>query len=294
MRSRAASRCLLRPPLVLAVFGLAWAPSAASQEPIRIGWTAWADGVFITRLAEHLIEEELGQPVELVRAGIAEQYQGVAGGRMDVTLMSWQPRTHGPYVTRVASEVEDLGVLYGGAKLGWAVPDYVPRERVAAIDDLTDPDVRERLGGRVVGIDPGAGLMRLSNRAVEQYALDDYSVAAGSGPEMTGTLANAVDAGDWIVVTAWSPHWMFAAFDLRYLDDPKGVLGGGEQIHALARQGFYADHPEVAELLTRMWVPLRDLEEGMLDAHRRNHTAAVERFAEVHRERIEYWITGEP
>lgn len=87
---------------------------------------------------------------------------------------------------------------------------------------------------------------------------------------------------------------MFAAFDLRYLDDPKGVLGGGEQIHALARQGFYSDHPEVAGLLTRMWIPLRDLEEGMLDAYRRSHTAAVERFADLHRERIDYWITGKP
>ncbi len=288
------SRCPRVPALLLAGLALAWAPTAASQEPIRIGWTAWADGVFISRLAEYVIEEELGQPVELVRAGIAEQYQGVASGRMDITLMSWQPRTHGPYVTRVASEVEDLGVLYSGAKLGWAVPAYVPEERVATIGDLTDPDVRERLGGRVVGIDPGAGLMRLSNRAIEQYALDGYSVASGSGPEMTSTLANAIDAGDWIVVTAWSPHWMFAAFDLRYLGDPKGVLGGGEQIHALARQGFYADRPEVAEMLTRMWIPLRALEEGMLDAHRRSHTAAVERFAEIHRKRIQYWITGQP
>jgi len=294
MRSHAGAHRVHFPGILLAALALAWAPTSASQEPIRIGWTTWADGVFITRLAEYIIEEELGQPVELVRAGIAEQYQGVASGRMDVTLMSWQPQTHGPYVARVASEVEDLGVLYGGAKLGWAVPAYVPNERLASIDDLTDPDVRARLGGRVVGIDPGAGLMRLSNRAIEQYTLDGYDLASGSGPEMTSTLANAIDAGDWIVVTAWSPHWMFAAFDLRYLDDPQGVLGGGEQIHALARQGFYADYPEVAELLTRMWVPLRDLEQGMLDAHRRNHEAAVERFADTYRERIEYWITGQP
>jgi len=278
----------------LALAGLAWPALTVAQEPIRIGWTAWSDGVFVTRLAQHLIEEELDQPVELVRAGIAEQYQGVASGRLDVTLMSLQPRTHGPYVARVASEVEDLGVLYGGAKLGWAVPAFVPADEVASIDDLRAPDNRARFGGRVVGIDPGAGLMRLSNEAVEAYGLDGYSVASGSGPEMTDALADAIDAGDWVVVTAWSPHWMFAAFDLRYLDDPEGALGGSEQVHALARQGLYADHPAVAELLSRMWLPLDALEQGMLDAHRRDHEQAVERFSADHAERVRYWVTGTP
>jgi len=282
-----------RPFLCLLVAALTPASVVAARDPVRIGWTAWADGVFITRLAEHVIEQRLDQPVELVRAGIAEQYQGIASGRIDVTLMSWQPRTHGPYVTRVASEVVDMGVLYDGARLGWAVPSYVPRDKVASIADLTDPAVRERLDSRVVGIDPEAGLMRLSNRAIEQYGLDEYQLQPGTGPKMTGALERAIDAGDWIVVTAWTPHWMFAAFDLRYLDDPQAVLGGREQIHALARNGFYADHPAVADLLSRMWLPLGELQRGMLDAHRRNHAMAVERFSKRHSDRVDYWVTGQ-
>ena len=288
LRRRLAGTLLLC--TLLAIVGRA----LAADRPVRIGWTAWADGVFVTRLAERIIETELDQPVELVRAGIAEQYQGLAAGRIDVTLMSWQPRTHGPYLARVAGRVEDLGVLYHGARLGWAVPDHVPGEALASIADLADPAVRERLGGRIVGIDPGAGLMRLSRRAVSRYGLDGYELEAGSGPAMTAALDRAVAAGEWTVVTAWSPHWIFAAHELRYLEDPRGVLGGDEQVHALARSGFYAERPRVAAMLARMWLPLDELEEALLDARERSYAAAVGRYLERHPERVRYWVSGRP
>lgn len=284
------------PALVLAIATVlaSLAGHAADRPAIRIGWTAWADGVFVTHLAERLIETRLDRRVELVRAPIARQYRDIASGRIDVMLMSWQPRTHAPYVARVGSRVEDLGVLYDSARLGWAVPAYVPAERVASIADLARPDVRERMGARVVGIDPGAGLMRLSRRALSRYGLDGYTLEPGSGPAMTEALRDAVEQDQWIVVTGWSPHWIFAAYDLRYLGDPERVLGGSEQVHALARQGFYRDHPEVAGLIGRMWLPLDELEAALLTAENDSSEAAVTAYIEDHPKRIEYWVAGRP
>ncbi len=281
---------------ILCVAALALALTAAplaAREPIRIGWTAWADGVFVTRLAARVIETELDQPVELVRAGIAEQYQGIASGRLDAMLMSWQPRTHGPYIRRVADRVEHLGALYTGGRLGWAVPEYVPRDAIASIADLDHAEVRDRLDGRITGIEPASGLMRLSYRAVDAYGLDGYTLEPGGGPAMAQALTRAIDANEWIVVTAWSPHWMFAAFDLRYLEDERGILGGSERVHALARPGFHADHPAVAELLGRIWLPRAELESALLDAHEDSTSAAVDRYLEAHPDRIAYWVSGD-
>jgi len=274
------------------VLTLAAAPLAA-REPIRLGWTAWADGVFVTHLAARLIGAELDQPVELVRAGIAEQYQGIVSGRLDAMLMSWQPRTHAPYMRRVAGRVEDLGALYTGGRLGWAVPAYVPRDAIGSIADLDNARVRERLDERITGIEPASGLMRLSHRAVEAYGLDGYTLESGGSPEMGAALTRAIEANEWIVVTAWSPHWMFAAFDLRYLRDERGILGGSERVHALTRPGFHADHPAVAELLGRMWLPREELERALLDAHEDSPTAAVDRWLQAHPDRVAYWISGE-
>ena len=278
--------------LLLALLLAGTSVGAAERAPIRIGWTAWADGVFMTRLVEHLVETELDRPVELVRAGIREQYQGIASGRVDLMLMSWQPRTHAPWIARLGGRIEDLGVLYDGGRLGWAVPADVPRSEIAAIGDLTAARTVERLHGRIVGIDPGSGLMRLSRRALEVYGLDDYRLEPGSGPAMGAALTEAMQAGEWIVVTGWNPHWMFAAFELRYLDDPEGVLGGREQVHALARTGFHRDHPELGALIGRIWLPLHELEAALLDAHRTSPREAVERYVATHAARVRYWVHG--
>lgn len=278
--------------VALLLAGVVAGAAAAEREPVRIGWTAWADGVFVTRLVERLLETRLDQPVELVRAGIAEQYQGVAAGRLDLTLMSWQPRTHAPYLRRVRQRVEDLGAIYDGGRLGWAVPAYVPEGDLAGIGDLRDPAVRERLGGRIVGIDSASGLMRLSRRALERYDLADYTLEPGSGPTMSNRLAEAIEAGEWVVVTAWSPHWIFAAHELRYLADERGVLGGSERIHAVSRRGFYTDYPEVGRFLSRFWLPREELQSALLAAHRDDPDAAVTAYIDDHAARVAYW-TGE-
>lgn len=277
----------LRAALVLTLL-LGHGPSVAADDPIRIGWTPWADGVFVTRLAERLIEDELGREVELMEAPISEQYQGIADGRIDVMLMSWQPATHAPFLKRIGNRVEHLGVLYDGARLGWAVPDYVPADDVDSIADLADH--ADAFSHRVVGIDPDAGLTRLSEEAREHYGLDDFELITGSGPEMTERLTAAVDREEWVVVTAWNPHWIFAAHDLRYLRDPGAMLGGAERVHALARSGFYADEPEVARLLARMYLDLPSLEQALLIMEQRGRNEAVTHYLDNHSDHVDHWL----
>ena len=63
---------------------------------------------------------------------------------------------------------------------------------------------------------------------------------------MTAVLKRAVDEHQWIVVTGWTPHWMFTRFKLKFLEDPKGIFGKAETITAIARKGFGEQHPFVA------------------------------------------------
>jgi glycine betaine/proline transport system substrate-binding protein len=77
------------------------------------------------------------------------------------------------------------------------------------------------LGGRIIGIDPGAGIMAASEKALIEYELD-YELVEGSDATMVATLKQAIDNNKWVVVTGWAPHWKFATWDLKFLDDPKG------------------------------------------------------------------------
>lgn len=277
----------------VAAFILAFGVSAGAQAAdVRIGWTAWSDAEFITKLAARVLEEEMGQDVELVQTDIAPQYQGVKGGDIDVMLMSWLPGTHSDYMNEVGTDVVNLGVLYDHARLGWVVPEYIPESELSSIEDLKKDSVRDRLDGTITGIDPGAGLTRLSKQALEDYGLDGYELQTSSGAGMTAALQRAIGNEDWIVATGWSPHWKFGAWDLRYIEDPKGTLGSWERIHAIARQGFYQENIEAATMLSRLWIPLDDLESAMFNARETSYEEAVTEYIENNPERVEYWVSG--
>lgn len=268
-------------------------PRISGRHTIRIGWTAWADAEFVTQLVKRLLERRMGYTVQLFMSDIGVQYQGVATGNLDLMLMAWLPTTHRSYWNKVSDRVIDLGPIYLNAKLGWVVPDYVPRQVLNAIPDLRKPQVKRRLGGRIYGIDPGSGLMQASERALKGYGLSGYDLIASSGAGMTAALKRAIHHHRWAVATAWSPHWIFQKWHLRYLQDPRHLLGGREEIHAVARLGFNNDFaPAVTAFITRMYIPLPELEQGMLNARRRGVEQAVTTYIRDHPQRIDYWLHG--
>jgi glycine betaine/proline transport system substrate-binding protein len=265
----------------------------AADKEINIGWTAWSDAEAVTKLAKKVLEDRMGYKVELTMADIGIQYQGIATGKLDAMLMSWQPLTHKPYLDKVRQDVVDLGPMYTRAKLGWVVPAYVPESELKSIEDLKKPEVKQKLGGKIQGIDPGAGLMQASEKALKDYGLTDYQLISASDAAMLSGVERAERRKEWIVATAWSPHWMFAKSQLRYLEDPKGSLGGLESVNKLVRKGFYQEQPEAYEFLGRMVLPLADVEAIMFEAQNSSYEKAVDNYIAKNPERIEYWVTGQ-
>ncbi len=259
---------------------------------IRIGWTAWSDAEAVTQIAKEVLEQRLGYKVELVMTDIGLQYAGVARGDLDVMLMAWLPTTHKAYWEKVSGQVVDLAVLYDNARLGWAVPTYVPQAEVASIADLNKAGVRDRLHGRIQGIDPGAGLMRASEKALTDYALTGYTLTSASDAGMIVALDRAIKRNEWIVVTAWSPHWLFARYPVRYLNDPKGSLGGSESIHAVTRKGFEADFPKAAAFLKNLKFTIPDLEAMMLRAKDSSYHAEAIAYLRAHPQQVDRWVAA--
>ena len=262
------------------------------REPdIIIGWTAWADAEVVSKMAAMVLTKGMNFDVELTLSDISVQYRGVANGDLDVMLMSWQPKTHEDYLRRYGDDLVDLGTLYEGANLGWVIPDYIPKATLNAIPDLARPEVRAELNGRIQGIGAGAGIMALSRKALTAYGLD-YELLVSSGPAMAMAIGKAVDKNGYIVATGWRPHWKFAAYPLRYLEDPKGIFAGAESVHAMARKGFKEDHPKAAAFFSRMRFTLDELETIMADARRTSHRDAILAWVKANTDKVTYWMTG--
>jgi len=284
-------KTLVTMSLAAVLFGsVTTATMAQDAKPVKIGWAAWSDAEFVTKLAAKLIKDELGQEVELVQTDVAPLYQGVSRGDLDAMMMAWLPQTHADYFAKVKDKVETLGTVYDGAKLGWVVPKYIPEDAIGSIEDLKKADVQEKLKGRIEGIDPGAGLTRLSEKAIKDYGLDDYKLQISSEAGMLTTVDRAMRSEGWFVATSWSPHWMFGKYELRYIDDPKKSLGEAEHVDVLARKGFKQDNPKVADFLSRMKLPLPDLESAMFNAQETSYDKAVEKYITDHPDQVKAWL----
>ncbi len=230
--------------LMLGVAVLGTTGLAAAKGQVKLGYVNWAEGVAMTHLAKVALEDKMGYDVTITMADAAPIFTSVADGDYDAFLDAWLPVTHEAYMERYGDDLEDYGYNFEGARIGLVVPTYV------GIDSIEELNAHaSKFDDLIVGIDAGAGIMQASEEALTAYDLDNMTLMPGSGPAMTAMLKDAVDDNDWVVVTGWTPHWKFARWDLKFLEDPKGVYGATENIHTVARKGLEEDMPEVAYFL---------------------------------------------
>jgi glycine betaine/proline transport system substrate-binding protein len=278
--------------VAVALMATAGAAQAANDPDVTIGWTAWSDAEYVTKMAAIILGEMKGYDVELTLSDIPVQYRGVANGDLDAMLMSWQPATHASYLEKYGDQLVDLGPLYEDAQLGWAVPAYIPEDQLSSIEDLKNPEVRAKLNGTIQGIDPDAGLSAMSRRVIEDYGLD-YEISYGSGPLMAKNLGEAIQNEEWIVVTAWNPHWIFGKYELRYLEEEQGIMEPKEHVNALVRKGFKQDQPEIAAFFERMQLEMGELEALMARGQDVGVRQAVVEYIKNNMDKVRYWVTGE-
>ncbi|NLW13703.1 MAG: glycine/betaine ABC transporter substrate-binding protein [Trueperella sp.] len=206
--------------------------------------SGWDEGIVVSHMMAIALEEQ-GYTVDLTDADIGVVFTSIASGDMDLLFDAWLPLTHANYIDQYGDQLEDLGIWYDDAKLTIAVNNDSP---ITSLEELADN--AEVFNNEIVGIDAGAGLTQTTESAViPQYGLEGMNFKISSTAAMLAELDSAMAAGDDIVVTLWTPHWAYGAYDIRDLEDPQEALGGAEEVHTFARVGFSGDHPEVAEMI---------------------------------------------
>lgn len=274
--------------IAFVMFFSSLAPSYASEKNVRIAYVEWPCAVASSNLIKAVIEERLGHSVELIPVTAAVMWQSVALGEADAMVTAWLPNTHSAYLEKTHGSVEDLGPIVGGARLGWVVPDYVP---IKSITELAAN--KKQFEGKIYGIDPGAGLMSLSEKAMREYDLSDFTLLEGSDAVMVSALADAIKNKKWIVVTGWSPHWMFGEWSLRYLEDPKQSLGGEEGIHTIVRKNLKRDMPDVYALLDKFSYTDTSQLEKLMAENEKKEAAPLENariFLQENKEQVDSWL----
>lgn len=239
------------------------ADTAETKGKVTLPYVSWTDSVAVTYLAAAVLEDKMGYEVELTLADIAPVLASVASGSSDAYLDVWLPNTHKSYMEKYGDDMVETGIMFDGALSGFVVPSYVEIDSIEELNENT-----ELFGGEIIGIDPGAGLMALSDQAIVDYGLG-YTIQSGSATTMTAALSKAIDANEPIIVTGWSPHWKFARWDLKFLEDPKGAFGESENAYKYTRKGLEEEMPEVYEFLKNYKLTTDDVGD-LMAAHEEN------------------------
>ena len=268
--------------------GQAGSSGSGGDKSLTIGYINWDEDVAVSHVSKIMLEEELGYEVELQLLDVGPLFEGVASGDLDAFQDVWLPTTHETYWNEFQDQVVDLGQWYEGeASLGIAVPEYV---EARTIGDLAESS--EEFGGRIVGIEPGSGIMGVvRDEAIPAYGLEDLELVDSSTPAMLGQIDSSLKNEEPIAFTAWKPHWMFTAYDVRYLEDPKGAMGEAETLSAIAREGLEEDAPEAFQFLDSLTLTeeqLGELELAIQEAE--NPEEGTRAWLEENREVAEAWL----
>lgn len=228
-------------------------PVHAEEKTIAMGTLSWEDLTPITGITKKVLEDQ-GYSVKVTQFsewGIA--YAALSKG--DIQLLASQVDYAAyDYWNRNKRRLEKISPVSHGLYQGIAVPSYVD---INSIEELNEHS--SSFGGRIIGIEPGSGLMSDTANAVKSYDLK-LTLVEGSTAGMTAALKSAVDRKEWVAVTIWEPSWMTQKFDLKFLQDPKGIFPPPQGYYWIGHKGFSEKYPHARESIASVYIPIAEIE----------------------------------
>lgn len=264
--------------------------ASTEKDAVRLVYVDWASEIASANVVKAAIEKKLNRECDLLAVSLIAMWESLAAGDRDGMVAAWLPSLQARFLEKFKAEVENLGPNLKGTKIGLVVPEYV---HINSIEELKTH--RAEFNHKIIGIDPPAGLMKTTETAMEKYELDGFELVSGSGATMTTALGSAIEENRWIVVTGWTPHWMFAKWDLKYLHDPENVYGDEEHISTIVRKGVKRDMPDVYHLLDNFeWSP-DDMAQVMLKAQDDDtgYRKAARQWVEENESKVNTWVRRE-
>ncbi|SAK87638.1 substrate-binding region of ABC-type glycine betaine transport system [Caballeronia hypogeia] len=235
-----------------ALFCFACTAGAAEKTQVKLGTMGWEDLSPMTLITKRLLEKE-GYKVQVTNFsewGIA--FSALARGDVDL-LVSQVNYVTSDYWTKNKERLEKVSVISHGLRQGIVVPDYMP---IDSVDQLNS--IKGQVGGKIIGIEPGSGLMRETREAIKQYGLD-YTLVDGSTAAMVAQLQSTLERKQPMVTVLWTPSWMTQKFKVKFLNDPKHVFAPPQTYYWIAKKGFSTENPRLRELLAGEYIPIEDI-----------------------------------
>ncbi|MGO2118296.1 MAG: glycine betaine ABC transporter substrate-binding protein [Fusobacterium sp.] len=234
------------------------------------------------------LAEERGYKINIVEGDIGFMFLGLAQGDIDIYPDVWIPVLHKSYMDKYEGKIELVGTLTKEIPLGMAVPSYTNFDSIADIKDNADA-----IGNRIVGVEPSAGMMLTAEKTLEAYDLkDSIKLLDGSTPAMLAELDKSIKLKEPMVFLAWRPHTMFIKYDIKILDDPKGIWSfDNDEIGVNLK--FKEKAPDIYKFLQHFTLSIEETEAMLIRMEEENISAEdlASEWITEHRDEIDSYFS---
>lgn len=198
----------------------AWADS---DNPIKISINEWTGQHVSAHITGQLLSK-VGYKVEYVTAGAVPQFAAIAQGDLHVQPETWGNNVGEIYPKSVANgDIVVAGPLGLEPREGWIFPPYM-KEKCPGLPDykaLWDcaqafATAESIPNGRLITYPADWGTR--SKDLVKQLGVPLQAVAGGSEGAMIAELKSALAAKKPILMMFWQPHWVFAKYDMDWVE----------------------------------------------------------------------------
>jgi glycine betaine/proline transport system substrate-binding protein len=202
--------------------------AGVGTETIVLAQNPWTASALNAEIAKRIIEENLGNPVEIVALDENTMWSGLASGDLDACLELW-PSGIAEDEQKYLDDgdvvvVGELGVV---GRIGWYVPRYVVDEHpeLATWEGFADPELAKLFAtaetgdlGRFLGTDPSYS--QADETIISNLGLPLQVIYSGSEPATFAAVESAVSAEEPILLYWWVPTAAAAHFDLVQVELP--------------------------------------------------------------------------
>ncbi len=198
---------------------------------ITIGDTQFESGWINNAVAEFIIANGFGHPVEVVQMTTPIMQTSLANGDIDLHMELWQQNIIDWYNEEIdAGTIENLGQTYEGGPQFFIVPTYTAEEfGIVTIEDLKKPEVIAALAdpedpskGAFINCITGWQCAEINRAKFQAYGLDEYYniITLGSTGAMDAGLIGPQQSGDHTFGYYWAPTSLFGGFDWTIVEEP--------------------------------------------------------------------------
>ncbi|MGV8962813.1 MAG: glycine betaine ABC transporter substrate-binding protein [Candidatus Saccharimonadaceae bacterium] len=272
--------------IVTTLFSCGNVSKKEEKEKVRILYGNYLSDVSYSHLSKIALEEQ-GYTVELTNLELGLIFGELSkdNPKGDVFMDAWLPNTHKHYWEDYGNKLVKLGESFSEGTTGLVVPSYIP---INSIEELNVH--KDKFRKRIIGIGSGAGIHATTYKAIEEYDLELEQITS-SGPSMIAALQKAIKNNEWIVVTGWKPHPKWLEFDLKYLEDPKGVYPT-DRCAIISRSGFEDDMPKAAKFFKNFNLTEDQLYELMELVNDKGGEAGARKWYEANKAMVDGWYNN--